>query len=236
MVHTDIGRAKAQARRSVSVALANLTPGRRRSAGLAVARRLARLEAVRRARTLMAFLSLPTEIDTWPIIRWAWTEGKRVAVPRVEPPLTGREKDLAGHEIVPVVLEPADVAGLADHPDVRPGALGILEVPGAPAIPAAEIDLVLAPCQAIDRAGNRLGKGGGFYDRFLARPDLRAAVIAVAFQEQVLDAVPATPNDRRVATIVTDAETIFISAAGSPPVSPGQVACGDSGGAAEPPP
>ena len=214
MVYTDIGRAKVQARRSVSVALANLTPGRRRSAGLAVARRLARLQTVRRARTLMAFLSLPTEIDTWPIIRWAWAEGKRVAVPRVEPPLAGREKDLAGHEIVPVVLEPADVAGLADHPAVRPGALGILEVPDAPAIPAAEIDLVLAPCQALDRAGNRLGKGGGFYDRFLARPDLRAGVIAVAFQEQVLDAVPATPNDRRVAMIVTDAETISISTGG----------------------
>jgi len=214
MVPTDIGRAKAQARRNVSVALANLTPGRRRSAGLAVARRLARLQIVRRARTLMAFLSLPTEIDTWPILRWAWTEGKRVAVPRVEPPLTGREKDLAGHEIVPVVLEPADVAGLADHPAVRPGALGILEVPDAPALPAAEIDLVLAPCQAVDRAGNRLGKGGGFYDRFLARPDLRAAVIAVAFQEQVIDEVPVTENDRRVARIVTDAETISIGTGG----------------------
>jgi len=206
---TDIGRAKAQARGSVSVVLAALTPSRRKSAGLAVARRLARLEVVRRARTLMAFLSLPTEIDTWPIIRRAWTEGKRVAVPRVEPPLAGRKTDLAAHEIVPVVLEPADVASPADHPAVRPDALGIPEVPDAPAIPAAEIDLVLAPCQALDRSGNRLGKGGGFYDRFLARPDLRAEIIAIAFQEQVLDAVPVTRNDRRVARIVTDAETIF---------------------------
>ena len=217
MVPTDIGRAKAQARRSVSVVLARLTPERRRSAGLAVAQRLARLQIVRRARTLMVFLSLPTEIDTWPIIRWAWTEGKRVAVPRVEPPLAECGKDLAGHEIVPVVLEPADVAGPAEHPAVRPGALGILEVPDAPAIPAAEIDLVLAPCRAIDRAGNRLGKGGGFYDRFLARPDLRAGVIAVAFQEQVLDEVPVTETDCRVARIVTDAETISIRTGGSPP-------------------
>jgi 5-formyltetrahydrofolate cyclo-ligase len=214
MIPADRTRAKAQARRAVSIALANLTPGRRRSAGIAVARRLAQLEPVRRARTLMVFLSLPTEIDTWPTIRWAWTEGKRVAVPRVEPTLAEGERNLAGREIVPVVLEPADVAGAADHPAVRPGARGILEVPGAAAIAAAEIDLVLAPCQALDRAGNRLGKGGGFYDRFLARPDLRADVIAVAFREQVLDEVPVTPNDRRVAMIVTDAETISISTGG----------------------
>ncbi|HET6441826.1 MAG TPA: 5-formyltetrahydrofolate cyclo-ligase, partial [Phycisphaerae bacterium] len=81
-------------------------------------------------------------------------------------------------------------------------------VPDADPIPVCEIDVVLAPCQAVDRSGNRLGKGGGFYDRFLARPDLRACIIAVAFQEQVLDEVPVGENDCRVQMVVTDAEVL----------------------------
>ena len=210
MSHADAGTVerKARARRSVATALARLTPRRRRSAGGAVAQRLADLAPVREARTLMVFLSLPTEVDTWPIIRWAWDEGKRVAVPRIEPPPAGGDPPLAGREIVPVVLEPAEVDGAAAHPAVRPGALGILEAPDADPIPVCEIDVVLAPCQAVDRSGNRLGKGGGFYDRFLARPDLRACVIAVAFQEQVLDEVPVGENDCRVQMVVTDAEVL----------------------------
>ena len=199
--------AKARTRRLVSTALVGLTPSRRRAAGVAVAQRLAQLPEVRNARTLMTFLSLPTEIDTWPIIRWAWSEGKRVVVPRVEP--SGETAlPLAERQIVPVLLEEARVDSVAAHPAVRAGALGILEVPEGRVVPMGELDVVLAPCQAVDRKGCRLGKGGGFYDRFLANPALRAAVIAIAFQEQILDEVPAGDTDRRVPRVVTDAEMI----------------------------
>ncbi len=207
----ELIQAKARTRRIVSAALVRLTPGRRRAAGVAVAQRLQQLPAVRDARTLMAFLSLPTEIDTWPIIRWAWAQGKRVAVPRIEPPVDGASP--AERRIVPVLLEAAPVDGVADHPAVRPGALGILEVPGAAPLDPADLDVVLAPCQAVDRRGRRLGKGGGFYDRFLADERLRAAVIAIAFHEQVLDEVPAGAGDRPVPLVVTDAETLSFAPA-----------------------
>jgi len=203
----DISTAKVRTRRLVSVALARLSPSRRRAAGVALAQRLAELPAVREARVLMAFLSLSSEIDTWPIIRWAWGEGKRIVVPRVEPsgeagpPMTERT-------IVPVLLEEAGVESVAAHPAVRTSDLGIPEVPDGRPVPVAEIDALLVPCQAVDRRGYRLGKGGGFYDRFLALPDLRAAVMAVGFQEQILDEVPFAAHDRRVPMVVTDAETI----------------------------
>jgi len=109
---------------------------------------------------------------------------------------------------VAVVLRAADVEGVAAHPDVRPGALSILEVPGAPAVPVSEIDVLLMPCQAVDRAGNRLGKGGGFFDRFLARPDLKAERIVIAFHEQIFDEVPVTETDLPVDRIVTDGEVL----------------------------
>lgn len=205
----EILAAKRRARRRLSEALAHLTPSDRRAASVALAERLSAVPAVRDARTLMAFLSLPTEISTWPIIRWAWGRGKRVAVPRVEAAAGAGAGPVAeGRRIVPVLLEPADVASAGEHPAVRPGPLGILEVPGAPQVPPAEIDVVLAPCQAVDRSGRRLGKGGGFYDRFFADPSLRARRIAIGFRDQVVDEVPVTGTDRRVDMAVTDAETL----------------------------
>ncbi|MBE3071107.1 MAG: 5-formyltetrahydrofolate cyclo-ligase [Planctomycetes bacterium] len=204
----EILAAKRRARRILSEALAHLTPSDRRAASVALAERLSAVPAVRDARTLMAFLSLPTEISTWPIIRWAWGRGKRVVVPRVEAAAGGGAGPVAGRRIVPVLLEPADVASAGEHPAVRPGPLGILEVPGAPEVPPAEIDVVLAPCQAVDRTGRRLGKGGGFYDRFFADPGLRARRIAIGFRDQVVDEVPVTGSDKGVDMAVTDTETL----------------------------
>jgi len=110
--------------------------------------------------------------------------------------------------MLPVLLEAADVPSVAAHPDVRPGAFGILTAPDAPTVPPAEIGVVLVPCQAVDRKGNRLGKGGGCYDRFLARAEVRATRIALVFQEQVLDAVPVTEADQPLDIIVTEGEVL----------------------------
>lgn len=208
MDRDEIAKAKERTRRLVSSVLAELTPSRRRAASIALAQKLASLPQVRQARTLMAFLSLPTEIDTWPIIRWAWREGKRVAVPRIEPGPAGAGTPITERLMVAVLLAPADVPVAGDHPAVRPGALGILDAPEAPVVPPHEIDVVLAPCQAVDRLGNRLGKGGGFYDRFLADPQLRAARIVIAYHEQVLDQVPTAAWDCPVPMIVTDTEIL----------------------------
>jgi len=192
----------------VAQAIERLTPGERRAASVALAENLAEVPAVAQARTLMAFLSLPTEIDTWPVIRWAWQHGKRIAIPRI---LTGPDGDRTPtdrRDMVAVLLEKADASNVSAHPHVRPGPLGILHAPDAPVVPPGRIDVVLLPCQAVDRRGNRLGKGGGFYDRFLAQADVTAKRIAVAFRRQVLDAVPVTDNDQRVDMVVTDGEVL----------------------------
>lgn len=204
-----IVEAKRRIRREMSEVLAHLGPSDRRAASIALAQRLKAVPAVRDARTLMAFLSLPTEIDTWPIIRWAWGQGKRVAVPRIGPALPA-DAPLGDRDMVPVILEAADVESAGDHPAVRPGPLGILDVPGAAAVALSQIDVVLAPCQAMDRAGHRLGKGGGFYDRFLSRPDLRAWRIGIGFRDQVLDEIPVAEHDCRVDMVVTDAEVLTV--------------------------
>lgn len=69
-----------------------------------------------------------------------------------------------------------------------------------------ELDAVLVPARAFDRAGNRLGRGQGHYDRLLAglRPDARANSIGVAFEDQLVEAVPVDSHDRPVAWVATN--------------------------------
>lgn len=70
------------------------------------------------------------------------------------------------------------------------------------------IDLVVVPALAYDERGNRLGRGGGFYDRFLGRTDLQAVKVGVAFDEQILPEVPMDNNDQPVDLVVTDRTVI----------------------------
>jgi 5-formyltetrahydrofolate cyclo-ligase len=217
---TDRADAKAQVRRHVAEVLARLGPERFRAAGLAVARHLASLPAVRQADTIMAFISLPKEIDTGPVIRWAWDQGKRVAIPRMEAAAGAAPRAAPRWRMVAVHLEAADVPAPAAHPALEGGTFGFLTALDAPAVPAGEIDVVLAPCQAVDRRGNRLGRGGGYYDQFLAQPEVRAVRIALAMAEQVLDAVPVGEADEPMDRIVTEGEVLrFNRAAAGPTVS-----------------
>jgi 5-formyltetrahydrofolate cyclo-ligase len=83
------------------------------------------------------------------------------------------------------------------------GGFGILE-PTGPA--KTEIDLVLVPALAADRMGNRLGKGRGFYDRFLT--SYSGVCYAVVFEQELLDSVPVEDHDRAVDGVVTPTLTI----------------------------
>jgi len=70
------------------------------------------------------------------------------------------------------------------------------------------VDVVVTPGLAFDREGNRLGYGGGYYDRYLQRMGRAAARVGIAFSLQIVDRVPAEPGDQRVDVIVTDQEVL----------------------------
>ena len=72
------------------------------------------------------------------------------------------------------------------------------------------LDLVLVPGMAFTRAGVRLGRGGGFYDRFLARGELRAVRIGVCFEWQIRVEIPEESHDLRVDRVVTEAGVIRV--------------------------
>lgn len=162
-----------------------LEPGYLGMAGRSVAQRLAALPEYCRAGTVLAFAGTKREIDTGPLLAMILSDGKRLALPRC----TG-----------PGAME----ARLTEDPALlRPGAYGILE-PAAdwPPVSPAEIDLILVPCAACDRAGRRLGRGGGYYDRYLARYE--GSAILVCPQALVLDRVPQGPLDQPVPLLVTE--------------------------------
>ena len=140
-------------------------------------------------------LTLPfgSEWDTRPLVALALARNKRVAVPRV---------NKATHDL--------EFSLLSDlERDVAPGYRGIPE-PHAHCAPLAReaIDWVLVPGVAFDCAGQRLGYGGGYYDRLLSGLSARVPRIAGAYELQLVDHVPHAAHDLGVDVIVTEARTI----------------------------
>ena len=161
--------------------------------GAAIVARLAALPSFAAARTVLLTLAFRTEWDTLPLVARALAEGKKVAVPKVD----AAARMLVLHAI-------ADPVG-----DVGPGLHGIPEpLPHCPEVAPAAIDWVLVPGVTFDRSGQRLGYGGGYYDRLLPLLSPGAARIAGAYDLQIVDRVPAGPHDVTVDVIVTPSETI----------------------------
>ena len=77
-------------------------------------------------------------------------------------------------------------------------------------VPFGEIDLVVTPGLGFDKNGNRLGRGGSYYDRFFANDELKADRCGFAFAEQLLDSIPVAEHDEPVEILVTDEEIIYL--------------------------
>jgi 5-formyltetrahydrofolate cyclo-ligase len=155
-----------------------------------IAERVLSLPEVADARTVMAFWSFGSEVETAPLLERLHAAGKRVVLPRVE-----------GEDVVAVVYETGD--------EVLAAAFGAMEPAGQLTVEPAEVDVVITPGVAFDRAGNRVGYGGGFYDRFLPRTRDGVAAIAIAFALQIVDEpLPTAGFDRPVDAIVTEDEVV----------------------------
>ena len=141
-----------------------------------------RLPEFRAARTVAVFAALPDEPATDEVLaRWAST--RRVVLPRVE----------------------GDAMRFyACRPDALVfGAFGILEPPGERPCPAGEIDLVVCPGVAFTADGRRLGRGRGYYDRYLGDPAFRGFRVGVCYAHQLVDDLPVEPHDVRMDRVIT---------------------------------
>ncbi len=183
---------KQQLRRQVRERIARLPLEALAAKSASAARLITAWPGFIRAKTVMLYIPMQREIDTAAIARAAWDAGKTVLAPRTDVPARRME-----------------ALAFTDHSQLTVGAYNILE-PVGEATDVSEIDLLILPGVAFDRAGNRLGQGGGFYDRFLAADGLRATTVAIAFDEQIVEAVPVEETDWPMETIITDKEIIRI--------------------------
>jgi len=174
-------------RRSILCDFETITPAECSEASELIASHVLGLPELERPVALMLFLSMPDEVDTDPMVQGCLDAGHRVYAPR-----TIRR---------PRRMIPVRVASLAE---VEVGAYGIREPAGDETINPTELDLVIVPAVAFDRRCGRLGRGGGYYDRFLCALRPGAVTCGVALSRYVIDAVPTEAHDRPVDIIVTE--------------------------------
>jgi 5-formyltetrahydrofolate cyclo-ligase len=157
---------------------------------VSICQRLMTLQAMRSAGRVFVFISSGTEIHTHDLIRQLLAEGREVAVPKI----------VAKTEMIACRLHAWE--------GLRPAQLGILS-PIATEPLDAEFDVVVTPGLGFTEAGQRIGFGAGYYDRWFAG-HLSRYKIAVAFEAQIVPSVPTDENDIPVDAIVTEQRLIAI--------------------------
>ena len=186
---------KDQLRRQLQSRLAELSDEQRVQKSKKVCRNLISLTQFQDASVIMMYLPLPHETDISDAILAAWQLGKTVAVPKIS---------WQQRHMIPVQINTLETDFTTSRSGLR------TPVNGMP-LAFEEIDLVVAPGLSFDKNGNRLGRGGSFYDRFFTNEKLDAAKCGFAFAEQLIESIPTTPNDVPVDFLVTDNEIIYFN-------------------------
>lgn len=169
-----------------------MTREERQAASRAVCARLAERWPGREAPPLAAsFASLPGEVELSAWHGLLRARGVAVAFPRIDPDLSRRAMDF-------FIVE--------NETDWQPGPYGLREPDPARCrrVEPGEIGLHLVPGLAFSAEGARLGQGGGYYDRWLAKVPDATPLVGVCFACQIVDSVPTAAHDRRVPHVVTD--------------------------------
>jgi 5-formyltetrahydrofolate cyclo-ligase len=111
----------------------------------------------------------------------------------------------AGRLLLPVLLDSGDLDWAAYEESLSTGPRGLRQPTGERlgADAVREASLVIVPAVAVDRSGVRLGRGGGSYDRVLARLDRVTLTVALLYDGELVDSVPAEPHDRTVQAVIT---------------------------------
>ncbi len=166
------------------------------------------------ADVVFLYLSIEGEVDTWSLVEAALRAGKRVALPRVEVKnMVFHELFWEGDDFTREVLERESelfkmgrFKGIYEPTEKLPR----IDICGV----SSERVLVIVPGVAFDREKNRLGRGGGYYDRFVqhgrecCKKNRSPVFVALAFHFQVVNSLPVAMFDQRVDTIITEREVI----------------------------
>lgn len=164
----------------------SLTAAERLQATDTLTQTLIALVTARGARTVSCYLPVHSEPDTTPFLEWARENGIRVLLPSCREDLLLDWIEPAGTEVVP-------------------GRLGLPEPVGEVFSPTEveNADLMLIPAAAVDTAGNRVGWGGGYFDRLLGSMQEKPPVFAIVYDSEILQEAPAELHDIAVTGAIT---------------------------------
>jgi 5-formyltetrahydrofolate cyclo-ligase len=182
--------AKSALRKKILLKLAAHTPKDLRARSLVIQKKMLGTEAFKSAKCLCVYISLPKEAGTREVIKESLKLGKKVLVPLA---------DLKTKELKLYAIKNLKT-------DVKKGPYGIFEPKPAKTklTPLKEADLVVVPGVVFDRHNHRVGRGAGFYDRFLKKAPKKTAKIGLAFSFQVVSKVPVEGHDQRLDKVITD--------------------------------
>lgn len=181
-------QSKAAIRKSLRACMAAMTETERHAKSVGACSFVTSSPEFQSARCVMLFLSNPDEVDTAPLALKAWQAGKTVVVPKV----SWDQK-----RMLPVEITSLSDAGLTHSGPVRE------PITGTP-MPVGLIDLVIVPGLGFTEAGNRIGRGMGFYDRFLAQNGFLGMSCGIAFEEQIVPSLPMLDHDIPLSMLATD--------------------------------
>jgi 5-formyltetrahydrofolate cyclo-ligase len=189
---------KAALRQEMKSRLAHLPPEQFREAGLRAVSLVPLSPVWGRYNTMLLFMPMKTEIDTLPLLKAALEDKKKVFLPR-------QEKDT--NKIGFYRVLPQNFKDLPRNCFWRERS-GIPEpLPAISLEPADFPALIFTPGLAFDRQGNRLGRGGGFYDRFFAELGTKEYLsVGLCLEAQIVHAVPVDEWDKKVACLWIDLE------------------------------
>lgn len=177
-------------RRRLREMLASMSESDRHARSVAACSLLASSPEFNAASVVMLFLSTPVEVDTAPLALKAWQAGKAVVVPKVS---------WDQRRMLPIEITSLQTGLTTTGQGIREPDQDV----GKP-IPTNLIDLVVVPSLGFSPAGHRIGRGMGFYDRFLAQPEFVGISCGIGFDEQVVEDLPVLDHDIPLGMLVTD--------------------------------
>lgn len=147
------------------------------------------------SKVVMIYLSFKNEVDTEAIIDWCFAQGKEVVIPYCA---------VENKEIIPCKLD-------SERKGLEKSKFGIWEPKkdSMISVDIGNIDAIITPGVGFDEDCNRLGFGGGYYDRFLAKRQKEIPAIAICYQNQIVDSVPTDDYDIPMDIVVTERSIFY---------------------------
>ncbi|MBJ2146736.1 5-formyltetrahydrofolate cyclo-ligase [Vibrio sp. IB15] len=187
---------RSEFRKQIRIKRNSLSNEQQAQSGLDLVKQCAQLDDIQSAQHIALYISIDGELDTQPLIEWLWSQGKQTYLPVLHPFSDGHLLFLHYSPITPTVLNKYGIV----EPQLNQTLVK----------PCQQLDLILTPLVGFDSHGHRLGMGGGYYDRTLAKwfaTGEGATPIGLAHDCQHVDTLPIEKWDIPLPKIVTPSKT-----------------------------